>query len=92
MSIELRDTVLTVRGERKRPGVAEGASYVHEERPFGAFERPVTVPDGVDPDRITASLVDGVLSLVAPKPQRMRRKAISIVTGAEQHRLETAAA
>ena len=92
VSIEVQDSVLTVRGERKRPEVAEGTSYVHVERPFGAFERRITVPKGVDADRITASLVDGVLSLIVPKPERMKPRAIAIGTGTEQKELEAATA
>jgi HSP20 family protein len=92
VSIEVQDTVLTVRGERKRPEISDGTSYVHVERPSGAFERRIEVPKGIDPDRITASLVDGVLSLIVPKPERLKPKAITIGTGGERKQLETAAA
>ena len=91
LSIEVQDDQLTVRGERHRPEAAGGTSYVHVERPFGAFERRIQVPKGVDPDRITASLTDGVLSLIVPKPDRMKPKAITIGTGTEERQLETAA-
>jgi HSP20 family protein len=92
LSIEVKDTSLLVRGERKRPLVAEGTSYTHVERPFGAFERHVRVPRGTDPDRITASLDNGVLSLIVPKPERLKPKAIRIGTATEQRQLETTAA
>jgi HSP20 family protein len=91
ISIEVQDTYLTVRGERKRPEVSDGTSYVHVERPSGAFERRILVPKGVDPDRITASLVDGVLSLIVPKPERMKPRTIAIGGGTERKQLETAA-
>lgn len=92
LSIELLDGYLTVRGERKRPGPAEGTTQAHTERTFGRFERRIKVPDGVDPDRITASLDNGVLSLIVPKPDRMKPKTIAIGSGTEQQQLETAAA
>ena len=92
VSIEVQDNVLTVRGERKRPEIPEGASHMHVERPYGAFERRITVPKGVDADRITANLVNGVLSLIVPKPERMKPKAITIGAGTEHRQLETAAA
>ncbi len=81
-----------MRGERRRPEVTNGTSYVHVERPFGSFERRITVPGGVDPDRITASLHDGVLSLIVPKPERLKPKAIAIDGGTEQRQLETTTA
>jgi HSP20 family protein len=92
VSIEVQDTFLTVRGERKRPEASDGTSYVHVERPSGAFERRIQVPKGVDPDRITASLADGVLSLIVPKPERMKPKAIAIGNGTERKQIETASA
>jgi HSP20 family protein len=88
----VEDRYLTVRGERRRPQVAQGTSYVHVERPAGAFERRITVPAGVDPDRVTASLHDGVLSLIVPKPERLKPKAIAIDGGTEQRRLEATTA
>jgi HSP20 family protein len=92
LSIEVQDTQLVVRGERKRPEVAEGTSYAHAERPFGAFERRIQVPAGIDADHITASLDNGVLSLIVPKPERMKPKTIQIGTGSGQRELETATA
>src|SRR5215207_11395890 len=64
LSIELLDGHLVVRGERKRPDVAEGTGFTHRERAFGQFERRIKVPDGIDPDAITASMDNGVLSLI----------------------------
>jgi HSP20 family protein len=90
LSIELLDGYLVVCGERKRPDVPEGTSLAHRERAFGQFERRIKVPDGVDSDAIMASLDNGVLSLIVPKPERMKPKAISIGAGTEQRQLETA--
>ena len=92
LSIEVEDRYLTVRGERRRPQASEGTSYVHVERPFGAFERRITVPGGVDPERITASLHGGVLSLIVPKPERLKPRAIAIDGGTQQRQLETTSA
>ncbi len=92
LSIELLDGYLIVRGERKRPEVAEGTTQAFTERTFGRFERRIKVPDGVDPDRITASMDNGVLSLIVPKPDAMKPKTIAIGSGTEQRQLETAAA
>ena len=92
LDIELFDGTLIVRGERKRPEVQEGTSFANTERAFGRFERRIRVPDGVDPDSIAASMENGVLSLIVPKPERLKPKSIEIGTGSEQRQLETAAA
>ena len=91
VSIELLDGYLAVRGERKQPELAPGA-WAHKERTFGRFERLVKVPDGVDPDRITASMDAGVLSLIVPKPERMQARTIEIGSSADRKELETATA
>jgi HSP20 family protein len=92
ISIELVDGVLTVRGERKRAELAEGTSWVHSERAFGSFARRIAVPKGVDADAIMASMDNGVLSLIVPKPDRLKPKTIGIASGAERKELETATA
>lgn len=93
VSIEMLDGYLVVRGERKLAEASEKANLTHRERTFGRFERRVKVPDGVDPDAITASLDNGVLSLIVPKPEKMKPKAIAIGSGSmtEQRQLETTA-
>ena len=91
LSIELLDGYLVVRGERKLAEVAEKTNLTHRERAFGKFERRIKVPDGIDSDAITASLDYGVLSLIVPKPERMKPKAIAIGTGSEDRQLEATA-
>jgi HSP20 family protein len=92
VSIELVDGVLTVRGERKRPELANGTSSIHSERAFGSFARRITVPKGVDADAIMASMDNGVLSLIVPKPERLKPRTIEIASGAGRKELETATA
>jgi len=91
LDIELLDGYLSVRGERRRPEVGEGKAFARSERPFGRFERRLRVPEGVDPDSILARMDNGVLSLIVPKPERLKPKTIAIGTG-EQRELETAGA
>ena len=92
LEIELVDGYLSVRGERKRPEVAEGTRWAHMERGFGRFERRIALPQGVDPDKVTASYDNGVLSLLVPKPDRLVPRQIQIGTGEGQRQLETSAA
>ena len=87
VELEVLNGHLVVRGERKRPELGEGTTWAHAERTFGRFERRIALPDGVDSDAITASLDNGVLSLIVPKPQP-QRKTIAVAGG--QKELETA--
>lgn len=90
--IDVEGDALTVRGERKRPQVDEGASYAYAQRPFGAFTHRMQIPRGVDPDSITASMQNGVLSLIVPKPEPAKPKRIAIGSAGEGRQLEPAAA
>lgn len=90
--IDVEGDALTVRGERKRPQVDEGASYAYAQRPFGAFTHRMQIPRGVDPDSITASMQNGVLSLIVPKPEPAKPKRIAIGSAGEDRQLEPAAA
>jgi HSP20 family protein len=90
LDIEVADGYLSVRGERARPELGENTRWAHAERAFGRFERRIKMPDGVDPDKITARMADGVLSLIVPKPERMIPRTVPI--GTEQRELETSTA
>ncbi|MCW2993081.1 MAG: hypothetical protein JWQ18_576 [Conexibacter sp.] len=90
LSIELIDNYLIIRGERRAPAKIEGINLAHRERAFGRFERQIRVPDGVDAEAITASIDNGVLSLIVPKPERMKPKKISIGAEAAPRELEAA--
>jgi HSP20 family protein len=91
LSIELHDDTLTVRGERPYPyadGAGDGQhrAWRRIERGFGKFERVLRVTKGLDPDSITASLNDGVLTLLLPKPQEQRPRRIEINAGHQDKR------
>jgi HSP20 family protein len=90
IEIELVDGQLFVRGERKRPVLTEGTTWAHTERGFGRFERVIQLPKGVDADQITASMDNGVLSLIVPKPERLKPRTIAIGSGQQQRELEPA--
>ena len=92
LQVEALGGYLFIRGERPRPNLTEGTQWVHAERGFGRFERRVKLPEGVDPDGIVASFENGVLSLVIPKPDRLRPRAIAIGGGTAEGRREIEAA
>jgi HSP20 family protein len=92
LSLEVINGELIVRGERKRPELAEGSQWAITERAFGTFERHLRLPRGVDPDAIAASVDNGVLSLIVPKPEALKPKTIAIGSGSKQRELETTTA
>jgi HSP20 family protein len=70
---------LVIRGERQDE-VPEGYSIHRKERTTVRFARAFTLPTRVDPDKIEASLRDGILELRLPKAAEERPRTISVKT------------
>ncbi len=78
VKIELEDTTLTVSGERKAEHESGGEGYYRVERAFGSFARTLTLPQGVDPEAVSASFDRGVLEVRVPKPEERKPRRIEI--------------
>jgi len=78
VSIEVQDGSLTISGERKAEHEEHARGWYRIERAFGSFNRSLTLPDGVDPDRIQASFSHGVLEVRIPKPEQRKPRRIEI--------------
>jgi HSP20 family protein len=66
VNISAQGNVLTVSGERKLSQERKEADLVYNETMYGSFERTVSLPEGVDTDRLAADYRDGVLEISAP--------------------------
>ena len=71
-----RDTI-TLRGERK-PQAESGSAHHRRERGVGPFARTFSLPFQVDPDRVEATLRDGVLRLKLERHESDKPKRIAV--------------
>ena len=78
VNLEVQDGTLTISGERKAEHEQREKGWYRIERSFGSFSRSLTLPDGVDPDRIEAAFADGVLEVRIPKPEERKPRRIEI--------------
>ncbi len=69
---------LAIKGERKSEKEEKKKDYYLSEREFGSFERSFSLPDGVDTDKIEASLKKGVLTVTLPKKPEAQKPAKKI--------------
>lgn len=76
--VDVKDNVLTLRGERSQDKTEEGEQYYRRERSFGSFTRSFSLPENVDSEAIKADYKDGVLSIAIPKPEKQVPKAITV--------------
>ena len=78
VNIEFEDGTLTVSGERKAEHESKNEGYYRVERAFGAFSRSLTLPQGIDPEAVTANFENGVLEIRVPKPEERKPRRIEI--------------
>jgi len=81
VNIEVKDSVLTISGERRSDHEEKGEGYHRVERAFGHFSRSVNLPDGIDPGEVTADFNDGVLQVRIPKPKESTPTRVQIGKG-----------
>jgi HSP20 family protein len=82
VQVNLADKVLTIRGEKKAEKQEKDKNYRMVERSYGAFERSLELPEGVDADMIKASLSKGVLKVTVPKAAPAQAKTIEVKSAA----------
>ena len=78
VSIEVKDGVLTVSGERQAEHDEQADGFYRVERAFGAFSRSLSLPSQIDAERITAEFDRGVLEVRIPKPEERKPHRIEI--------------
>lgn len=78
VEITMADNVLTIKGETRAEKDVEEKQYRLRERRFGSFQRSVTLPVMVDPDKVEATSENGVLTLRLPKSEAVKPKKISV--------------
>jgi HSP20 family protein len=78
MDILFEDGVLTVKGERKEASSDQARRYFAQEIGWGGFSRSCRLPSYIDPDRVSASLKEGVLRLDLPKRDEAKPRRIAI--------------
>lgn len=76
LDIQVEDSTLTVRAQRKFSGKRE--EYHRVERPYGAFTRSFSLPEAINASGIEAKLTDGVLNLTLPRREEAKPRQITV--------------
>jgi HSP20 family protein len=66
VQIHAQGNTLAIRGERKWQRSEKDVEVHYEELYYGMFDRTLTMPEGVETDKLTAEYHNGVLELSAP--------------------------
>jgi HSP20 family protein len=78
VDITLHEDQLMIQGERRTETREEREGFLRSKRYFGSFSRQVPLPPDVDPDQISATMNNGVLTLNMPKSEERRGRQIDI--------------
>jgi HSP20 family protein len=72
VDISLQEGVLTIRGERREDQREDRDGAYRIESSYGAFERSVMLPEGVQEEDISATYERGILEVVIAKAGELR--------------------
>lgn len=67
LSLEVKDGVLSIKGEKEERSEDKDKHYYRVERSYGSFQRILALPDDAIGDEIKANLDKGVLRLEIPR-------------------------
>jgi HSP20 family protein len=87
VTIEVREGTLVIKGERRQEKEVKEEAYRRLEASYGAFERRIQVPEGVDEGEITAAYAGGILQVTIPKgaakeaEREVETRQIPVLTG-----------
>ena len=78
LEISVADNVLTVKGEKKAENESKDGRVYRKESWEGSFQRTLSLPAGVNADKIDAKMRDGVLQISLPKREEVKPRQIAV--------------
>ena len=82
IDINIENFVLTIKGEKKVSIDVKEEQYHHVERRYGAFSRSFSLPQTVDPGRVSAEYKQGVLTVRLPLREDAKPRSIKVEVAA----------
>ena len=78
VDLNLQDDVLSLAGKREPKTQEENVSWQRRERAYGSFSRAIQLPFRVDPNKVQARFINGVLEIELERLEADRPKKIEI--------------
>lgn len=78
IDINIENFVLTIRGEKKIATDVKEEQFHHVERRYGTFARSFSLPQTVDPNRVSAEYKQGVLTVRLPLRDEAKPRSIKV--------------
>jgi len=78
LDVKIENNVLILSGEKKEEKKEEKKNYIFSERKYGSFYRSITLPEGIDREKVKATFKKGVLQIEIPKKEVSEPKKIAV--------------
>src|SRR5581483_10959470 len=82
VNVSMQGNRLVITGERKAPEGFVKNAFTH--LAYGKFSTSVDLPNGLDVEKVSCQLHDGILDIAIPVAEEMKPRQIPIQTGAPQ--------
>ena len=78
VTVEVKDNILTLKGERFAKTDIKPEAYYRQERCYGTFQRSFTLHHNIQPNLIKATFRDGMLEIEIPRPAEEQPKQVTV--------------
>jgi len=78
IDVRVENGTLSLKGKREFNGEERGNGYHRIERSYGSFVRCFSLPESVDPDRISAEYKNGVLTVTVGKKEVAKPRTVKV--------------
>lgn len=78
IDISVNNDMVTIRGLRHHEQEVPSQQYLYQECYWGGFSRSIILPTDVKSEKVSATLKNGILTVVLPKADRARAKSVKI--------------
>ncbi|MBI2278726.1 MAG: Hsp20/alpha crystallin family protein [Candidatus Brennerbacteria bacterium] len=78
VEVSITPESVSIHGKRERTKEVEEKDYFYQECFWGSFSRSIILPHEVDPDKSSATIKDGVLTVKMPKIDRQKAKKLKV--------------
>jgi HSP20 family protein len=78
LDVSINNDMITIRGERRQDEQIPSENYYYQECYWGGFSRSVILPVDILPDKVEASMKNGILTVRLPKADTTRTKKIQV--------------
>jgi HSP20 family protein len=78
VSVEVKENILTIKGDRAVEKGVDDSSYYRRERTGGNFQRSFAMRGTIAPDKIKATFKNGVLRIELARPEEEKPRHVSV--------------